>query len=149
MYSRKKGKSGSKKPSVSTPKPWLTYTPQEVEQLIIKISKTGKSSAQIGITLRDSYGLPDVSKLINKKISQVLKEHNLSPQLPDDIAALLKRQIMLTKHLQKNKHDGPAIRGLLLTESKIGRLAKYYKRNKILVKDWNYKKDQQIKIIAS
>ena len=148
MYSRKKGKSGSKKPLVSTPKPWITYTPQEVEQLIVKLSKLGKSSAVIGIVLRDSYGIPDVPKLINKKIYQVIKEHKLAGQLPEDISSLIRRQMILTKHLQKNKQDGPARRGLLITESKINKLAKYYKRNKVLPKNWNFSREQQAKLFA-
>lgn len=148
MYSGKKGKSGSKKPSVSTPKPWLTYTPAEVEQLIVKLAKSGKASAQIGGILRDSYGIPDVSKLINKSILAVMKEHKLTTPLPEDLTFLIKKQLILIKHFEKNKQDGPARRGVLLAESRINRLIKYYKRTKVLPSDWTYTKEQQMKVMS-
>lgn len=142
MYSRKKGKAGSKKPLSEKPKPWLSYTPQEIEQLIVKISKTGKNTAQIGMILRDSYGIPDVKKITNKTITKILKEHKLESKLPEDIANLIKKQIKIIKHLEANKHDMPSRRGLMLTESKINRLKKYYKRKGVLPQDWAYSKEQ-------
>lgn len=142
MYSRKKGKAGSKKPLVDKLKPWLNYTPQEIEQLIVKISKTGKNTAQIGMILRDSYGIPDIKKITNKTITKILKEHKLEAKLPEDIANLIKKQIKIIKHLEANKHDMPSRRGLMLTESKINRLKKYYKRIGVLPQDWAYSKEQ-------
>ncbi|MBS3152458.1 30S ribosomal protein S15 [Candidatus Woesearchaeota archaeon] len=142
MYSRKKGRAGSKKPTVTKPQPWITYTPEEVEQLIVKIAKTGKTSAQIGLVLRDNYGIPDVHKLSKKKINQVLKEHKLTQKIPEDLVALIKKEINIIKHLEGNKKDMPSRRGLLLTGSKIKRLTKYYKRNGVLPTDWKYSREQ-------
>lgn len=142
MYSRKKGKAGSKKPTVSKLQPWITYTPEEIEQLVVKIAKTGKSTSQIGIILRDSYGIPDVHKLAGKKIYQIKKEHKLENKIPEDLSTLIKKEIKIIKHLEKNKQDMPSRRGLLLTESKIKRLTKYYKREGILPSDWTYSREQ-------
>ena len=52
MYSRKKGKAGSKKPFKSKAN-WVKYKPKEVELLIAKFAKTGKTGSQIGLILRD------------------------------------------------------------------------------------------------
>ena len=43
-------------------------------------------------------------------------------------------------HLEKNKHDQPSVRGLTLTESKIKRLTKYYKKKGDLPQDWRFSK---------
>lgn len=137
MHSRDKGKASSKKPFDSKPS-WVRYKPKEIEMLITKLAKSGLTSSNIGLVLRDEYGIPDVKPLINKKIGQFLVEKKISKELPEDITALIKRSIALRKHLQKNKHDNSALHGLQLTDSKIHRLEKYYKKSKKLVQDWKY-----------
>ena len=62
--------------------------------------------------------------------------------MPEDLSALIKRDIQLLKHLEGNKQDQVAKRGLRLTESKINRLVRYYKRTKRLPKDWVFDKDK-------
>jgi len=138
MYSKKKGKSGSKKPLKPAKHVWLSYTPKEVEQLVIKQAKAGKTSSEIGIILRDAYGDPSVKEITKTKISKILKDNALAKDLPDDLASLIKRKNKLVKHVENNKHDEFGKRGLLLTESKIRRLVKYYKRSQKLPPDWVY-----------
>lgn len=138
LYSRKKGKSGSKRPSQRVKPVWVTYDEKIVEQLVLKLAKTGKTASQIGIELRDMYGIPDVQAITKKSITTILLEHKLQGKLPDDLKALIKNDIALMKHLEMNKKDMPAQRGLRLLESKIGRLAKYYKRTNLLPVDWRY-----------
>jgi small subunit ribosomal protein S15 len=142
MYSRKKGKSGSKKPIKKTKKVWLRYSDNEVEQLIIKLSKQGNTQSKIGIILRDTYGVPDVRNILNKKIGKILEENKLKPKLPEDLMALIKKELNIMKHLETNKKDMSAKRGLQLTESKINRLVRYYKRNSILDKNWIYDREK-------
>ena len=142
LYSKKKGKSGSTKPVKKTKPNWIRYDKKEIEQLIVKLSKTGKSSSEIGIILRDTNGVPDVKFLVGKKINKILQENNLQSKLPEDLMALIKKQIKITKHLEKNKQDKPALRGLQLTSSKINRLVSYYKNAGKLPKDWKYDKDK-------
>jgi len=142
MYSGKKGKSGSKKPIKRTKKVWLRYSDEEVEQLIIKLAKQGYTQSRIGTILRDTYGVPDVRTILNKKIGKVLEENKLKPKLPEDLLNLIKKELNILKHLEINKKDMPARRGLLLTESKINRLVKYYKREGALGKDWVYNREQ-------
>jgi small subunit ribosomal protein S15 len=141
MHSSAKGKAGSKKP-VSFHARWVTYKPKEVEMLIAKFAKAGKPASQIGLILRDTYGVPDVKKIIGKSITAILAEKELSTKLPEDLTALIKRSISLRKHIEKNHKDEGAIRGLQLTESKIGRLIKYYKESKVLASDWKFDKSK-------
>jgi len=140
MYSRRKGKSGSKAP-VQKIAPWVKLKPAEIEQIITKLAKQGLNSAKIGLTLRDEYGIPSV-KIKELKICQVMKKEKIYPEYPEDMLNLMKRAVNLHNHLAKNKKDGISKRGLELTESKIRRLGKYYKTKGILTKDWKYNIDQ-------
>ena len=138
MHSRKKGKSGSKKPMKSNKAIWEKYNDKEVVLLIEKLAKEGKTSSEIGITLRDSYGIPDIRLITKKTLTSILREKKLYPKLPEDMRALIKKAIIITEHSEQNKHDQPSIRGLTLTESKIRRLAKYYKSRSLLPESWRY-----------
>ena len=140
MHSRKKGKSGSKKPLASNKLIYERYKDKEVSVLIENLAKKGSTSSEIGIVLRDTYGIPDVKLIAKKSIASIMKEKKLYPKLPEDMRALIKRSITIIGHIEKNKHDQPSIRGLNLTESKIRRLAKYYKRKGMLAPEWRYSK---------
>lgn len=142
MHSRRKGKSSSKKPLRKTKPVWVTHDTKTTEQLVIKLAKAGNTSSQIGLILRDSYGIPDVKLITNKKINKILKENNLTKKLPEDLTNLIQREIKISKHLKLNKQDKVSNRGLQSTESKIKRLAKYYKKKGILPKTWNYNREE-------
>ena len=64
MYSRKRGKAGSSKPVDKAVPSWVSYKPNEVEQLIVKLARKEKTSSEIGMILRDTYGIPDVKALL-------------------------------------------------------------------------------------
>jgi small subunit ribosomal protein S15 len=141
-YSGKHGKHGSTKPVRKVPPSWLRYKPFEVEKLVLKLAKEGKSSAEIGVTLRDMYGIPSVRAVTKKKIMQIMGENKLEPKIPEDLKNLIKRIIEIEKHASKNKNDQTCKRGLQLTESKIRRLVKYYKSNMKIPQDWMYTREQ-------
>lgn len=141
MHSRAKGKSGSKKPLKKVPS-WAPYKEKDVEKLVVKYAKAEKSSSEIGIILRDNYGINSVKVLTGKSIATILKENNLSKELPEDMLNLIKKVIEIKRHLEKNKQDQTAKRGLLLTSSKIRRLVKYYKNTKKLPADWKLDMDR-------
>lgn len=138
MYSRKKGKSGSKTPLKKAKPIWLRYKPKEVELLIVKLAKERKTPSQIGLSLRDVYGIPDTKIITKKSITAILKEHKLLKQIPEDLTFLIKKRIALEKHLEENKQDKTSLRGLQITESKIKRLVKYYKKTKKIPVGWKY-----------
>jgi len=141
-YSGKHGKSGSKKPIKKHKLTWIRYSNKEIEQLVIKLAKQGKSQSEIGMILRDTYGVPSVRDLLKKKLHVVLEENKLASKLPEDLSNLIKHEIRIIKHLERNKKDMHAKRGLLLTESKIHRLAKYYKTIGKLPENWTYDRKQ-------
>jgi small subunit ribosomal protein S15 len=148
MYSRKKGKSKSTKPSKKKKKIWVRYSSKEVESLILKMAKSGKSTSEIGLILRDSYGIPDVKIITKERMTKILEKNKLLPKIPEDLLSLIKRDIQLMKHLESNKKDMSAKRGLQLTESKINRLVKYYKKKGKLAKDWKYDREKAKLLIS-
>ena len=110
--------------------------------LVMKLAKEGKTASEIGMMLRDMYGIPDVKLVTQKKITAILKEKSLSPQIPDDITALIRKRIALQKHFDENHKDMPAKRGLRITDSKINRLVKYYKKSGRLPLEWKFNPSQ-------
>jgi len=138
LHSGRKGASASKKPLLALAPAWVQYKPEEIEALVLKLAKQDYKAAQIGTVLRDSYGIPDVQKLTGKKVTEILAKNKLAPKVPEDVQALLKRAIQAKKHFDKNKKDVVSKRGLQLIESKIRRLAKYYKASGKLSENWTY-----------
>jgi len=137
MYSRKRGKSKSHKP-MKKMAPWVDLSKKEIEELVLKFAKRDYQSSKIGIILRDQYGIPSVRMFTKKAISQIMKEHKVYSKLPEDLFNMLQKAVNLREHLEKNKKDNISKRGLELTESKIRRLAKYYRARGDLPKDWKY-----------
>ena len=138
MHARRRGASGSKKPLRTEPPKWITMTPEEVEQKVVELAKKGYQSAMIGLILRDTYGIPDVKLITGKSISKIMKEHNVYPEVPEDLLNLMRRAVNLRNHLENHPKDLHSKRGLQLIESKIKRLVKYYKRRKVLPENWKY-----------
>lgn len=138
MYSRKKGKHGSKKPPIKMAPRWVKYKKGEVEGLVENLAKERKTSALIGTILRDQYGIPDVKMVAGKTVSRIMKDRKLYPDMPEDMISLLKKVVNLREHLERNKADQLSKKGLLNLESKIRRLGKYYSREGMLPKDWRY-----------
>jgi small subunit ribosomal protein S15 len=138
MHSRAKGKSGSHKPVKKVVPGWLKYSPKEVELLVVKYAKEDMKASIIGLHLRDQYGIPSIKLVTGKSVSQILKEKHVEPELPEDLMALIRKSVLLTKHMEENKKDYSSKRGLYLTNSKINRLVKHYKATKKLPQDWKY-----------
>jgi len=138
MHSRKGGRSGSVRPLRSNPPNWASYGEQELVELIVKLSKEGNSPSKIGIILRDQYGIPDIRQISNKKLSQILRENNVPMDIPEDLQNLIKKAVSLRKHLEGHKKDVSNRHSLLLIESKIRRLVKYYTADGRLPSGWRY-----------
>jgi small subunit ribosomal protein S13e len=54
----------------------------------------------------------------------------LAPELPEDLHCLIKKAVSIRKHLEKNKKDTDSKFRLILVESRIHRLARYYRLKK-------------------
>lgn len=142
MHSRKKGKSGSTRPARLEKPVWVELSSEEVENEVIKLARKGFSQSLIGVILRDSYGIPLIKVVTGKSISQILKEKDIETPLPEDLTNLVKKALILRKHLETNHKDLDSKKGLQRTESKIYRLIKYYKSKKVLASDFKYDPDK-------
>ena len=88
MYSGKKGKAGSKRPVKKRKLTWIRYSPKEIEQLIIKLAKQGKSQSEIGMILRDTYGVPGIRDLLKRTLNEILVENKWNTELKSVFANL-------------------------------------------------------------
>ncbi len=138
MPKKKKGRSHSTRPVSKRPPSWCKYQPEEVEALVIKLAKDGHPPSRIGTILRDQYAIPLVKPFTGKAITQILKEAELAPSIPEDLGDMLKKAASLTAHLEKNRKDLHNRRSLQVVEAKIRKLSRYYKRKGILPPNWKY-----------
>ena len=138
LYSGKRGSSGSTRPVSRRPPAWFKYEPEEVEALVLKLSKEGNSPSLIGQILRDKYGIPLVSQVVGRRLEHIIPEESRT-KLPEDLENLLRKATSATRHLEKNRKDYPNKRDLALIESKIHRLVFYYRDSGRIPKDWTYK----------
>ncbi|KAL4424983.1 hypothetical protein ABPG77_002868 [Micractinium sp. CCAP 211/92] len=138
MHSNGKGKSRSALPYKRTPPSWLKIAPSEVSDMIGKMAKKGMTPSQIGVLLRDSHGIAQVKSVTGSKILRILKGQGLAPELPEDLYFLIKKAVAMRKHLEANRKDKDGKFHLILVESRIHRLARYYKKSKKLPPNWKY-----------
>lgn len=117
---------------------WVEYSTEEIEEIILKLRKEGKSTSVIGIILRDQYGIPDVKSVTDMKITQILEKHNQGEEYPEDLMNLIRKAVNIRDHLKENPKDLHTKRGLQLVESRIRRLVKYYTREGVLPEGWRY-----------
>ena len=138
IHSRRKGRAGSHRPYPLTAPTWGTLSREEVVEEAVKLAKAGSSSAHVGTVLRDSLGVPSVRAVAGQRLSRVLASKGVKPELPEDLQALLKRVVHLQRHLETHPKDLSNRRGLTLMESRIRRLAHYYRQRRVLSADWSY-----------
>ncbi len=138
MPKQEKGKSHSIRPVSRRPPTWCKYEPEEVEAFIIKLSKEGHNYSSIGTVLRDQYAIPLSKPITGKSVSQILKDANLAPAMPEDLGNLMKKAQRMAVHMEKNKKDAHNKRNMVMIEAKIHKLSRYYKRKGVLQKNWKY-----------
>ena len=139
MHTHKNGKAHSIRPIELKKPDWIKMESKEIEELIVKYAKEGMTSSMIGIKLRDQHAIPLVKPIINKSISDVLKENKLTPEIPEDLNNIVLKAVNLQKHLKDNKSDSRNVRSLELIEAKVHRLSTHYKKKGIIPKKWKYK----------
>ena len=94
--------------------------------------------SSIGTVLRDQYAIPLVKPITGKSVSDILKAGDLAPSLPEDLGNLIKKAQSLAVHMEKNKKDLHNKRNMQITEARIHKLSRYYKREGVLPKNWKY-----------
>jgi len=114
----------------------------EIEKTIVELAKKGETQSRIGIIMRDQYGVGYVRKLLGKKLGTFMAEEELTHEIPEDLQSLIRKSVKLSKHLEKNPGDLNTRRAAQVNESKIRRLAKYYKKRKLLDQKWKFGADK-------
>ena len=138
MYSSGKGIARRCLPYRKAPPSWVQISTNDIVEQIVKLAKKGASPSQIGVTLRDSYGIPQVKGVTGSKILRILKAKGLAPDLPEDLYCLIKKAVNIRKHIEKYRADKDGKFRLILVESRIHRLARYYRKVKSLPPTWKY-----------
>jgi small subunit ribosomal protein S15 len=113
------------KEAEKTAKPvWLKTTEEELKKLIGQLAEKN-APAQIGIILRDQYGIP-TTRLYGKKLGQYLKEMGI--ELDPDKENAEKKLERLKEHFKENKTDKKAKHKLQKAQGRVRTLGKYAER---------------------
>ena len=139
MHTHRHGKSHSIRPAILRVPSWITQSPKEIEELVVKYTKDGLTPSQIGIKLRDQHSIPLIKPITKKSIGEILEEKDLKTEMPEDLENIVNKAVGLQKHLKVNRGDYRNVRSLELLEAKVHRLSVYYKRIGRIPKTWKYK----------
>ena len=135
MHTRRRGTSGSDKPATDEPPEWSDIDAEDIEERIVELAEQGLDPSQIGTQLRDEgiqgTPIPDVRSATGKKVTEILEEHDAEPDIPEDMYNLLEKSVRLNEHMDENPQDHQNKRAVQNVESKIRRLANYYRGDKL------------------
>lgn len=141
MHTRRRGTSGSDRPAADAPPEWSTVEPADIKARVVELAEDGLPPSQIGVVLRDTgvdgVPIPDVTLATEKKITEILADHDAAPDLPEDLENLLRQAVRLADHLDANPTDHGNKRALQNIEAKIRRLVNYYRGDQ-LPEDFTY-----------
>ena len=144
MHTRRRGSSGSDRPTADEPPEWSDVDAEAVEERVVELAEQGLSTAEIGVKLRDEgvrgTPVPDVSLATGKKVTEILEENDAAPEIPEDLRNLMARAVRLREHMNENPMDVQNKRALQNTESKVRRLVNYYRGDQ-LEADFRYNYD--------
>mmetsp|Transcript_5723 Transcript_5723/g.9091 ORF Transcript_5723/g.9091 Transcript_5723/m.9091 type:complete len:152 (-) Transcript_5723:138-593(-) len=148
MYSKGKGISRRCLPYRKAPPSWVQISTNDLVDQMVKLAKKGATPSQIGVLLRDSHGIPQVKGITGSKILRILKVKGVAPTIPEDLYHLIKKAVNIRKHIEKFRQDKDGKFRLILVESRIHRLARYYRRVKSLPPTWRYQSKKADTLIA-
>jgi len=135
MHTRRRGSSSSDTPVADDPPEWSDVDADAIEARVVELAEEGHSPSQIGLKLRDEgvqgTPIPDVQLATDKKVTEILDEHNADADLPEDLRNLLERAVRLREHMADNPGDAQNKRALQNAEAKVRRLADYYRGDEI------------------
>ncbi len=144
MHTRRRGSSGSDKPAADEPPEWSDVDDEAIEARVVELAEQGHDPSQIGMKLRDEgvkgTPIPDVKLATGKKVTEILEENDADSDLPEDLRNLMERAVRLREHMEENPQDHQNKRALQNTESKVRRLADYYRGDE-LDEDFTYSYD--------
>lgn len=106
------------------------------------------SIRNLGIILRDSHGVAQVRFVSGNKILRIMKALGLKPDIPEDLYYLIKKAVAIRKHLERSRKDTDSKFRLILVESRIHRLARFYKTKSVLPPTWKYESSTASALVA-
>ena len=142
MHNDGRGSSGSNKPVTKKNPRWVDYSEDEVVDLVVKLRKDGKEPSEIGMALRDQYGIPSVKQVTDKKVTEILEDEGFGLDIPEDLQNLVDKAESIQDHIEENQKDEEAIRQLELTEAKIRKIASYQREQGNIPQDWKYEREE-------
>jgi small subunit ribosomal protein S15 len=135
MHTRRRGSSSSDTPVADDPPEWSDVDTDAIEQRVVELAEEGHDPSQIGRKLRDEgvqgTPIPDVQLATDRKVTEILEEHDAGSALPEDLRNLLERAVRLREHMADNPGDAQNKRALQNAEAKVRRLADYYRGDEI------------------
>lgn len=135
MHTRRRGSSGSDRPASDEPPAWSDVDEETIEERVVELAEEGHDPSVIGMKLRDEgvqgTPIPDVTAATGKTVTEILDDHDAGGDLPEDFRNLLERAVRLRNHVDENPMDYQNKHALQNTESKIRRLADYYRGDEL------------------
>lgn len=101
---------------------WIKMQEPELKKVILKLSEKYAPS-QIGIVLRDQYGIP-TTKVFGKKLKAYLKE--LGIERNEDLENAEKKVKKIKEHLKNNITDRNTKHKLQHAQSRLNIIKKYF-----------------------
>lgn len=86
--------------------------------------------------------------LIGEHEHEADRAAGLAPEIPEDLYHLIKKAVSVRKHLDKNRKDKDSKFRLILIESRIHRLSRYYKTTGVLPPVWKYESSTASALVA-
>jgi small subunit ribosomal protein S15 len=103
---------------------WVKMKDTELKKIIVELAEK-YAPAQIGIILRDQYGIP-TTKLFGKKLKEFLKE--LGIERNEDLENAEKKVEKIKEHLKTNITDRKAKHKLQRAQSRLNITKNYFKK---------------------
>ena len=85
-----------------------------------------------------THATETVSVFLFLIVPTLLCPTGIAPELPEDLYHLIKKAVNIRKHLERNRADTDSKFRLILIESRVHRLSRYYKTQKVLAPTWKY-----------
>ncbi len=142
LHSKKKGKSGTKRPKSNVAPEWSPLKPAELREVILKMAREGATPARIGLTLRDQHGVANARAQLGVSLKAFLKKEKALGEYPEDLLNLIKKAVRMSGHIKASKNDVHNQVKLGHVESKIQRLAKYYSSKGMIPAGWRYDREK-------
>ncbi len=101
---------------------WVKMTESELKKVIAELAKKYPSS-QVGMMLRDQYGIPS-TRIYGKKLGEYLEELGIDSK--EDLVNADKKVDALKEHLKHNVTDKIAKHKLQKAQARLNIIKRYY-----------------------